>query len=237
MTIAMLGRLAASPASAFVPTTAAATSDTTLETGRYEKYVSPPSRVRLTIATGCRRAWELAMGKVRSGKRVGAWGRVSSTRRLVAAAVCFATLAACAPNTALIVRFPLGNVQRGREAFVALECHACHRIEGVAIAPHPSPASFSVALGGHTPRIETYGDLITAIVNPSHRLARSYRAATGRGEPSPMEARFLNDVMTTQQLVDIAAFLHTEYDYIPPPPPPYWESYPSGDDDPFNLNR
>jgi mono/diheme cytochrome c family protein len=164
---------------------------------------------------------------------------VSATRlkTLLAVVVSAASAAACVPNTALLVRFPLGDIQRGREAFVALECNACHRIEGAAIAAHPSPASVSVALGGHTPRIETYGDIITAIVNPSHRLARGYRAVAGRGEPSPMTAQFLNDVMTTQQLVDIAAFLRTEYDYVPPPPPPYWESYPRADDDPFDLNR
>jgi hypothetical protein len=156
---------------------------------------------------------------------------------LVAGAVLAATLAACAPNTALVVRFPLGNIQRGREAFVALECNSCHRIEGVELAPPAGPSSISIALGGHTPRIETYGDIITAIVNPSHRLARSYRAVAGRGASSPMTAQFLNEVMTTQQLVDIAAFLHTEYDYIPPPPPPYWESYPGGDTDPFDENR
>jgi sulfur-oxidizing protein SoxX len=173
----------------------------------------------------------------RHGKWSGALDSVPPVKRLAAAVVLAGALAACAPNTALIVHFPLGNVQRGREAFVALECNACHRLEGAELTPPPSPSSISVALGGHTPRIETYGDLITAIVNPSHRLARSYRAAAGRGSPSPMTAEFLNDVMTTQQLVDIAAFLHTEYDYIPPPPPPYWEAYPGGDQDPFDENR
>ncbi|HEY3516996.1 MAG TPA: c-type cytochrome [Gammaproteobacteria bacterium] len=156
-------------------------------------------------------------------------------KRLVAAAVLVLALAACAPNTALVVHFPLGNIQRGREAFVALECHACHRITDVEIPQHPNPSSISVALGGHTPRIETFGDIITAIVNPSHRLARSYRAVAGRNEPSPMAAQFLNEVMTTQQLVDIAAFLRSQYDYVPPPPPPYWDSYPDGENDPFDL--
>jgi sulfur-oxidizing protein SoxX len=170
----------------------------------------------------------------------GASGRTTSVvrvKKLVATVVSAATLAACAPNTALIVHFPLGNTQRGRDAFVALECHACHRIGDVEIPPHPSPSSVNVALGGHTPRIETYGDIISAIVNPSHRLARSYRVVAGRGEPSPMQAQFLNDVMTTQQLVDITAFLQIEYEYVHPPPPPYWESYPSGDDNPFDYSR
>ena len=181
--------------------------------------------------------WRLGMGSGRFAKRGDARTFVVRTNRVVAAAVLVATLAACAPNTALVVHFPLGNIQRGRDAFVALECHACHRIADVDIPAHPSPSSLSVALGGHTPRIETYGDIITAIVNPSHRLARSYRAVAGRGEPSPMSAEFLNDVMTTQQLVDIAAFLRTEYEYIPPPLPPYWESYPGDEDRSFDPNR
>ena len=155
--------------------------------------------------------------------------------KLALATACAAALAACAPNTALLVRFPLGNRERGQEAFVALECHACHRLQDVQLPAHPNP-SLSIPLGGHTPRIETFGDIITAIVNPSHRLARDYRQVAGRGE-SPMAAEFLNDVMTTQQLVDIASFLRVEYDYVPPPPPPYWESYPGGEDDPANRIR
>jgi hypothetical protein len=199
-------------------------------------YVSRRRLGALTIRTVFNRAIapELRMGNVRWKLRSGVRSRAGG--RLVAAAAGVAMLAACAPNTALMVRFPLGNIQRGREAFVALECNACQRVQDVAIAAHPAPASSLVPLGGHTPRIETYGDLVTAIVNPSHRLARSYRATAGRGGPSPMAAEFLNDVMTTQQLVDLAAFLHTEYDYIPPPPPPYWESYPGGDD-PFDPDR
>jgi mono/diheme cytochrome c family protein len=151
-------------------------------------------------------------------------------KNLIATAICAATLAGCAPNAGLLVRFPIGNVDRGREAFVALECHACHRVDGVQIPPHPSPSSISVLLGGHTTRIESYGDIVTSIVNPSHRLARSYRVSAASGGESPMAAAFLNDVTTVQQLVDLAAFLRTEYDYVPAPPPPYWESYPGGDD-------
>lgn len=193
-------------------------------------YVSQRRFFALTIATGSVVTLEHGMQDVRREKRVGG-GAVARLKLLVAAAVVAATLAACAPNTGLLVRFPLGSVQRGREAFVALECNACHRIQDVELTTAAVRSELSIPLGGHTPRIETYGDIITAIVNPSHRLARSYRVEVGRGQPSPMTARFLNDVMTTQQLVDIAAFLHAEYDYIPPPAPPYWESYPGGDDD------
>jgi sulfur-oxidizing protein SoxX len=172
---------------------------------------------------------------VNSGER--SWPSLIGAKTLLLAATVAATLAACAPNTALLVRFPLGNVQRGREAFVALECNACHRVDGIELAQRPGAPPIDVALGGHTPRIETYGDILTAIVNPSHRLARSYSATAGRDRLSPMAGEFLNEVMTTQQLVDVAAFLRTEYDYVPPPPPPYWETYPGGDVDPFDTSR
>lgn len=148
-------------------------------------------------------------------------------KRFLATVICTATLAGCAPNTGLLVRFPIGSVTRGRDAFVALQCHACHRIDGFEAPAPPSPSPFSVPLGGHTPRIETYGDIVTAIVNPSHRLARSFRAEAD-GRESPMAGESLNEVMTTQQLIDLAAFLRIEYDYIPPPAPPYWDAYPGG---------
>jgi hypothetical protein len=151
-------------------------------------------------------------------------------KRLLATVLGAAAISGCAVNTGLLVRFPIGNTTRGREAFVALECHACHRIDGIDLPPPSTPTQFSVPLGGHTPRIETYGDIVTAIVNPSHRIARSFRNEAPDGK-SPMEARYLNEVMTTQQLIDIAAFLRLEYDYIPPPAPPYWQAYPGGDYD------
>jgi mono/diheme cytochrome c family protein len=143
-----------------------------------------------------------------------------------------ALLQGCATGTVLGYRFPLGDVARGREAFLSLECHGCHILKGPQLPPYPGTPAMTVSLGGHTPRIESYGDILTSVVNPSHRLARSYVKAGGqRGSESPMAAQRLNDVMTVQQLADLVAFLQTEYDYVPPPVAPYWESYPGGNDD------
>jgi hypothetical protein len=44
-----------------------------------------------------------------------------------------------------------------------------------------------------------------------------------------MAAAYLNEVLTVQQLVDIAAFLQDEYQVIPPPVRAYWDDYPSPD--------
>jgi hypothetical protein len=156
-------------------------------------------------------------------------------KKIIGALLCAAALEGCAPGAALGIYLPVGQADRGREAFVALECHACHRVEGKDLPAHAGAASPLIALGGHTARIESYADLVTSIINPSHRLARSYRTlATSSQRTSPMETRYLNEVMTVQQLVDLIAFLNAEYENVPAPLPPYWEVYPE-DDSPFGL--
>lgn len=126
-------------------------------------------------------------------------------------------LLACAHQWDRGVRLPQGDIAKGREAFVNLRCNACHEIEGFD-APTPIIAETRVLLGGQTARIKTYGDLVTSIANPSHRITRGYppEAVTVDGVPL-MTLVKLNEVMTVQQLVDLAAFLQTTYDVMPPP--------------------
>lgn len=127
------------------------------------------------------------------------------------------TLQACATEWSRGVRLPLGDEAKGREAYVELRCHACHEVEGFD-PPASIVAATRVKLGGDTPRIKTYDDLLTSIANPSHRLASGYAPEdiTVNGVPLMSLIR-LNEVMTVQQLVDIAAFLQTKYEVIPPP--------------------
>ena len=67
-----------------------------------------------------------------------------------------------------------------------------------------------VQLGGEVTRVKTYGDLVTSIVNPSHKLSRGPdpRHVTPEGE-SKMPR--YNEVMTVQQLIDITAYLAGTY--------------------------
>lgn len=115
------------------------------------------------------------------------------------------------------VHLPQGDAVRGREAFVDLRCHACHEIAGFD-PPTPIVAATRIKLGGQTARVKTYEDLLTAIANPSHRLARGYPPeAVAVDGVALMSLIRLNEVMTVQQLVDVAAFLQTAYEVIPPP--------------------
>jgi hypothetical protein len=65
-------------------------------------------------------------------------------------------------------------------------------------------------LGGEKTRVKTYGELVTSIINPSHRLARGMDP---RHENSEGESRIprYNDVMTVQQLFDLNKFISRKY--------------------------
>jgi cytochrome c2 len=148
-------------------------------------------------------------------------------RRIVAMIFCVAVLQGCASHLGSGFYLPQGDPARGREAFVALRCQSCHFVakEG---PPLSGPEAGTVALGGDTARVRTYGDLVTSIVNPSHEVADEYLADEhAENRVSPMASAFLNSFVTVQQLVDIVAFLQDAYNVVPPPIRPYWENYPS----------
>jgi hypothetical protein len=137
-------------------------------------------------------------------------------RKALGLLICTLTLTACGRESPLGFRLPDGNAAAGRDAFVALRCNVCHEVEGVPIEHLGGIAH--VRLGGETTRVRTYGELVTSIINPSHRIAAQHRAegATPEGE-SVMSFVYLNDVMTVQQLVDLVAFLQPTYTIVQPP--------------------
>jgi hypothetical protein len=136
-------------------------------------------------------------------------------------------LAGCGQKSGLGFRLPDGDAKRGREAFIALRCNACHHVAGLDL-PQQGAGAADVALGGRTIHVKTYGELVTAIINPSHRIAPGYpenRVTTSDGQ-SLMALAYLNDVMTVQQLIDLVAFLQSSYEVMPPPISPYSYIYP-----------
>ena len=110
---------------------------------------------------------------------------------------------------------PEGNALAGREAFVYMHCHECHTVTGEEFPALPLADPPFVELGGKVTRVKTYGELVTAIINPSHKLAKGYpvEMVTNNNE-SKMPV--YNGYMTVQELVDIVAFLQPHYDvYVP----------------------
>jgi len=152
-------------------------------------------------------------------------------RRIIALVLSAAALQGCATEWASRLYLPQGDADRGRQAVEDLKCQACHDVNGFD-PPEHGAATLRVRLGGQTNRIKTYGDLVTSIVNPSHRIVRDYpRAAVTTDGASSMSLAHLNAVMTVQQLVDLVAFLQADYEVVPPPFMPPWETYPTSNPD------
>jgi hypothetical protein len=141
-------------------------------------------------------------------------------RRILAVVLALVVLAswACAGRKSSIgLRLPDGNPAAGRQAFVDLKCNSCHRVAG---APLPDPVAeppVPITLGGAWPYVRSDGELVTAIINPSHKIAAGFPAdLVTTGTRSRMGE--YADVMTVSQLVDIVAFLHDRYYVVPQPP-------------------
>ena len=140
---------------------------------------------------------------------------------LMSAAVV-AALSGCVPgpHSGKGFTLPDGNVEAGQAAFVELKCHACHTVSGVElpeIAPELDP---QVHLGGQVAHISTYGELVTSVINPSHKLAGGY-AADAVATNGESKMKNYNDVLTVQQLIDIVAFLQSHYELQPYEPTQY----------------
>lgn len=132
-------------------------------------------------------------------------------------------LTACSRESPFGFRLPDGDAAAGQKAFVDLRCNVCHEVSGTSIEYLEGVAH--VPLGGKTTHVRTYGELVTSIINPSHKIAPPHRdaGATLNGQ-SLMTYAYLNDVMTVQQVVDLVAFLEPTYQIVQPPPV-RWATY------------
>lgn len=149
--------------------------------------------------------------------------------RMVAVLALAGVLAGCGlndPRSERGFRLPDGDAQAGKQAFVDLRCYTCHEVEGVD-AKFAGTGAARVKLGGETTIVRTYGELVTAIINPSHKIATGTEPAEVAPEgQSLMEVAALNDRMTVRQLTDLVAFLQSTYRVVPPPYNPYTRVYP-----------
>lgn len=113
-------------------------------------------------------------------------------------------------------RLPGGDASAGRLAFESLKCHQCHRVEGVDFpAPSVHPP-VPVVLGGEVPHVKTDGELVTSIVNPSHRITGAYNPEEVMRPDGSSRMPDMTDAMTVHQLVDIVAFLQARYTVVRP---------------------
>lgn len=107
-------------------------------------------------------------------------------------------------------RLPDGDIESGKKAFVALNCNTCHTVPGVKIAAPEGNKPYEIPLGGEVYKVKTYGQLVTAIIHPSHdiSLAQTKNNLNIEGE-SPMPS--FTEQMTVKQMIDLVTFLHSQY--------------------------
>jgi hypothetical protein len=133
------------------------------------------------------------------------------------AMICLAVLSGCEADRMSEKGFslPPGDAAQGRDAFVYLHCFECHTIQDERFPVVSGSEVPFVELGGKVSRVKTYGELVTAIVNPSHKLAAGYPVDDVSSDGTsrmPVYNRF----MTVQELIDIVMYLQPHYEvYVP----------------------
>lgn len=112
-------------------------------------------------------------------------------------------------------RLPDGDAVAGREAFLYMQCHQCHMLKGEQLPAIPGQDPPYVTLGGDVTQVKTYGELVTSIINPTHKLAKGY-AKDLISEDGVSKMYVYNRHMTVQELIDIVMFLQPYYEVVIP---------------------
>lgn len=114
------------------------------------------------------------------------------------------------PTSNQTFSLPEGDVEAGKQVFIDMQCNSCHRVSGVEQLASADNGGISIVLGGEVRHIKTYGELVTAVINPSHKIYQGF-ADKHQSEDGRSAMRNYNDVMTVTQLVDLVSFLQTQY--------------------------
>ena len=127
-----------------------------------------------------------------------------------------ATVLGCGHTSPPAAEFvlPAGDVELGKATFLEMRCYDCHSISGVDLPVAEEPNQAVVELGGNVTKVRSYADLVTSIVNPSHKLAQGYNAVlVASGGKSNMTN--YNEAMTVAELINLVAFLEQQYNVVP----------------------
>lgn len=135
--------------------------------------------------------------------------------RFIAGLACLSVVACdYSPKSSQGFRLPDGDIEAGRAVYVKMQCASCHAIEGREVLREGIEPEMTVPLGGMTTMVDTYGQLVTSVINPSHKIARTYRKADV-SDDGVSKMRNYNDVMTVTELIDLVAFVQDQYEEFP----------------------
>lgn len=121
---------------------------------------------------------------------------------------------------------PEGEPDLGKLVFMEYRCLSCHRLEGYEDHTFEGELATRVKLGGDVTRVKTYAELVTSVINPSHKISSAYDKRVVSNEDGSSKMRNYNDVMTVTELVNLVAFLQPHYDLVPYQPHNYPNYHP-----------
>lgn len=127
---------------------------------------------------------------------------------------------------------PQGDIEVGKSLFVKFNCVQCHTVSGVDFADLKTRegAPPRINIGGEVYRVDSYGQLVTSIISPQHVVSPKYLAMLSKEEKeggdasSPMPV--FNEEMSVDELISLAAFLHSRYRLIEPTLDSYYYTTP-----------
>ena len=127
-----------------------------------------------------------------------------------------ATLSGCesGPESPRGFSLPKGDANNGKTVFIKYQCLSCHQLKGVEQPDIIDNPELSIKLGGKSTVVKTYAELVTAIINPSHKIARGYPKSLIHVD-SLSKMRVYNNEMTIAELIDLVMFLQSQYELIP----------------------
>ena len=103
---------------------------------------------------------------------------------------------------------PEGDIKVGKATYKRLACNTCHSISD--IEWKGGNDSLKIQLGGEVASMKSYGELVTSVINPSHKIASGSKQI-GTTEEGLSKMDNYNYIMTVQELIDLVAFLQSEY--------------------------
>jgi hypothetical protein len=135
------------------------------------------------------------------------------------AIILISVMAACSygPDSTKGFSLPKGNEAKGEKVFMKYQCQACHVLNGYSDESLIKEFDTPIPLGGTSSMVKTYAQLVTSVINPSHKLAPRSRFIEEKvtNEDGSSKMRVFNDVMTVQELIDLVAFLQPKYKVQP----------------------
>lgn len=131
----------------------------------------------------------------------------------------FFTMFGCSESRGFVL--PEGDIVAGERVFVNLYCNQCHSIGEVIW--QGGAEDVEVKLGGRVTTLRTYGELVTSVINPSHKIASKYLKENVTTAAGTSKMQIYNEIMTVQELVDLVAFLQSEYELTVPENPYHYQ--------------